>query len=117
MGAIVIDVLSGLTYLHRGRIVQRDIKPQNVLVHEDGSAKISDFGVACDTDEAGWIVGTEGTYPFYSPEMCSGGGSYSGHDGRLADVWAVGVTLWAFVHGTVPFCRDDPLALFEEIAK
>lgn len=114
---MVIDVLCGLTYLHRGRIAHRDIKPQNVLLHDDNSAKISDFGVSCDTDENGLVVGTEGTYPFFAPEMCSGGGTYSGHDGRLADVWALGVTLWAWVHGTVPFHKEDVVQLFELISE
>merc|ERR1711879_414015 len=114
---MVVDVLSGLSFLHCSRIIHRDIKPQNVLVCEDGSVKISDFGIACETDEACWIVDTQGTYPFYAPEMCAGGGGYKGHDGRRADIWALGVTLWAFVHGTVPFYKESASDLFEEIAK
>ena len=50
--------------------------------------------------------GTEGTYHFFAPEMCSSG--YLGHDGRKADVWAAGVCFWAFLLGTLPFLQEEP---------
>merc|ERR1712046_249123 len=64
----------------------------------------------------GIINGTEGTYYFYPPECCVGSG-YDGHDGRKADVWALGVSLWAFIFGSVPFFRADLASLFDAIAE
>eukprot|EP00747_Dinoflagellata_sp_TGD_P168642 gnl/TRDRNA2_/TRDRNA2_195528_c0_seq1.p1 gnl/TRDRNA2_/TRDRNA2_195528_c0~~gnl/TRDRNA2_/TRDRNA2_195528_c0_seq1.p1 ORF type:complete len:391 (-),score=49.08 gnl/TRDRNA2_/TRDRNA2_195528_c0_seq1:80-1147(-) len=111
----VHDVAYGLAYLHRASIAHRDIKPQNLLVDADGRAKIADFGVAIDMEEEGLIKGTEGTYYFYPPECCLTG--YEGHDGRKADIWALGVSLFAFLYGCVPFFAPDLAALFETIAR
>eukprot|EP00419_Tripos_fusus_P012717 CAMPEP_0172670256 /NCGR_PEP_ID=MMETSP1074-20121228/10188_1 /TAXON_ID=2916 /ORGANISM="Ceratium fusus, Strain PA161109" /LENGTH=282 /DNA_ID=CAMNT_0013487137 /DNA_START=18 /DNA_END=863 /DNA_ORIENTATION=- len=111
------DALQGLEYLHSStlRIAHRDIKPQNLLVDEEGRIKIADYGVAKVMADDFTIHGTEGTYYFYSPEMCQTG--YVGHDGRRADVWALGVSFWAFVHGSVPFWHQDLLALLDSIAE
>ena len=48
------------------------------------------------------VQGTEGTYHFFSPEMCASG--YKGHDGRCADIWATGISLWGFLFSLCPFC-------------
>jgi len=111
----VFDTLSGLGYLHSSMVAHRDIKPQNLLVNGDGVVKIGDFGVAIEMGEDMLVHGTEGTYYFYAPEMCRP--NYAGHDGRRADVWAVGVTLWAFLFGSVPFFHLDLVRLLESIAE
>lgn len=108
-------MLRGLAHLHGLRVAHRDVKPQNVLVADSGIAKLGDFGVAARLDERFRVVGTEGTYSFWAPEMCRSG--YVDHDGRLADVWAAGVTLWAFLLGTVPFCDADVVRLLDAIAE
>lgn len=113
--AYVFDVLSGLAYLHSERIAHRDVKPQNLLVTQDDVIKICDFGVAIEMGEDHVVVGTEGTYHFFSPEMCRSG--YEGHDGRSADVWAAGITTWAFLFGEVPFMTEDLMKLLEAIAE
>ena len=51
------------------------------------------------------IHGTEGTYEFFSPEMCATG--YKGHDGRHADIWATGISLWAFLFSSLPFLHKE----------
>merc|ERR1712050_238450 len=61
------------------------------------------------------VRGTEGSYSFFSPEMCRS--PYKGHDGRKADVWALGVTTWAFFYGSVPFMKNDLMPLLESIAE
>lgn len=111
----VCEVLIGLIYLHEEMIAHRDIKPQNILTHEDGRVKIADFGVAIEMGEGGLIQGSEGTYYFYSSEMCCTG--YTVHDGRKSDVWALGVTLWAFAFGRMPFFTADLASLFDTIAE
>lgn len=65
-----------------------------------------DFGVADKLDAEGFVKGTEGTYLFLPPECAtlkSEDVGYKGHDGRKADIWALGVTLWCLLFGTVPF--------------
>ena len=65
-------------------------------------------------DEEYLVHGTEGTYHFFSPEMCARG--YCGHDGRRADIWATGVCVWAFLLGTLPYWHQDLAALMDCIA-
>jgi len=108
-------VLRGLGYLHEAKIAHRDIKPQNLLVCGEGIVKIGDFGVAKEfEDDSCLLRETEGTYHFFAPEMCRPG--YEGHDARHADVWAFGVTLWAFFYGAVPFYHQDIVHLLDAIA-
>jgi len=131
---LVLSMLHGLEYLHMHHFAHRDIKPQNCLVatNPDGghSVKIADFGVAHHFDEEdhlkpkplkelsrsksrGQVTRTEGTYAFWAPEMCEGGAfnAYS------ADVWAVGVCVFAMLFGALPFSAEkgDSAGLFEAI--
>mmetsp|Transcript_56134 Transcript_56134/g.119516 ORF Transcript_56134/g.119516 Transcript_56134/m.119516 type:complete len:330 (+) Transcript_56134:347-1336(+) len=113
-GEYIADILEGLSYLHDHEIAHRDLKPQNVLISAERRAKIGDFGVALRLEEGGMITTTEGTYHFYSPEMCRP--EYEGHNAKAADVWAAGVTLWAFLFGSMPFYHDDLVHLMEAIS-
>lgn len=60
----------------------------------------------------GLMTKTEGTWAFWSPEMCDGGKAFSGY---AADIWAAGVCLYVFVTGKLPFYTDAPETLFEMI--
>ncbi|OQS01731.1 protein kinase [Achlya hypogyna] len=121
----------GLKYLHANHLVHRDIKPDNLLLTEDASeCKLADLGVAhyftpptsvarddgveVDAEGAapGTLRNTKGTYEFMSPEALSGD-EYSGY---AADIWALGVTLYALVCGSLPFEAPNILALFDTIA-
>ncbi|KDO17643.1 CAMKK protein kinase [Saprolegnia parasitica CBS 223.65] len=126
----------GLKYLHANHLVHRDIKPDNLLLTDDGrECKLADLGVAHffppptsvqgdvstegdDDDKAaagsapGMLINTKGTYEFMSPEALSGE-EYSGY---AADIWALGVTLYALAVGQLPFQAPSILALFDVIA-
>lgn len=67
---IMLDTIAGLEYLHDRGIIHRDIKPQNLLMSEDGTTKICDLGVAfkVESREKDAIKSTEGTYHFMPPE-------------------------------------------------
>ena len=64
--------------------------------------------------DVGLITKTEGTWCFWSPEMCEGQRAFSGY---AADLWAAGVCLYIFVSGRLPFFSDLPLELMERIAE
>ncbi|KAJ4462759.1 putative Calcium/calmodulin-dependent protein kinase kinase 2 [Paratrimastix pyriformis] len=107
------DVISGLEYLHHQHIIHRDLKPDNLLLSADGHIKISDFGVSFlfsgDDDATQKLRGTPG---FLAPEVVEGAGSFSG---RPVDIWALGITLFAFVFGDVPFKGPNPLLTYQAI--
>eukprot|EP01080_Neovahlkampfia_damariscottae_P000579 gene579-8089_t len=95
-----IDILEGLHYLHRKNIIHRDIKPENLLLDHNNVVKLSDFGVSeILQEEDDTINKYAGTPAFQSPESIEGGG----FSGKAADIWAVGVTLFLFIFGELPF--------------
>ena len=108
--AYFVDVVCALRYLHSNRIAHRDIKPENILLTQSGTCKLADFGVAtyfededigADGRASGRVKTTEGTYQFMAPECCAEDGR--AYDAFKADIWALGVTLFAFLNGSLPF--------------
>jgi hypothetical protein len=112
--AIGQQVADGLTAAHAAGVVHRDIKPGNVLIAEDGRAKITDFGVSRAVDDVqltrtGMIAGTPA---FLAPEVARGQ-----EPTAASDVFALGATLYAAVDGEPPFGLDDnPYALLHKVA-
>ncbi|CEM35580.1 unnamed protein product [Vitrella brassicaformis CCMP3155] len=114
------DALEGIAHLHEHGIVHRDIKPDNFFITTQGRVLLGDFTVASKVDEHGRVRGTEGTYSFMPPECCTPtdeSQEYSGHDGRAADMWALGVTVWVVLFGSLPFQKANLKELFESIAE
>lgn len=109
------DTLCGLEYLHYQKIVHRDIKPSNLLLSETGQVKIADFGVSCEFEGIdAFLSGTAGTPAFMAPEALTEGANHF-YSGRAQDIWSLGVTLYAFVIGTVPFVDNYVIALHKKI--
>eukprot|EP00761_Pharyngomonas_kirbyi_P003195 gb/GECH01003199.1/.p1 GENE.gb/GECH01003199.1/~~gb/GECH01003199.1/.p1 ORF type:complete len:571 (+),score=141.06 gb/GECH01003199.1/:1-1713(+) len=107
------DILSGLQFLHGHQIVHRDIKPDNLLVDQHGKLKLSDFGVSRVLDDDNLLQGSEGTPAFWAPEECR----EDDFDGPSADIWAVGVTLYALGFGRLPFSGDTLFEMFNDITQ
>lgn len=109
-----IDVVLGIEYLHYQKIVHRDIKPSNLLLGEDGHIKIADFGVAdvFEGDDA-MLNKTAGSPAFMAPESLQN--SRDKYSGKAADIWALGITLYCFIFGKVPFDDINRMGLYEKI--
>jgi serine/threonine protein kinase len=109
---IALDLCDALIRAHRLRIIHRDIKPDNVLIAEDGTPKLADFGVARLSEgtrmtRSGTQVGT----PYYmSPEAWEG----KTLDAQ-ADIWSLGVILFEMLSGQVPFGGDTGAAVMNKV--
>src|SRR4051794_33492054 len=109
VGEIGADLCEALDHAHSRSVVHRDIKPQNVLVTEDGepSAKLMDFGVARVTDAAGLTAPGDvvGTLAYMAPEQAEGRDA-----GPEADVYSLALTLYECWSGENPNRRSTPAA-------
>jgi oligopeptide transport system substrate-binding protein len=100
---IVLDLADALAEAHRLDIIHRDLKPTNVLLAEDGTPRLTDFGIAriaggSPLTTPGVVVGTVN---YLSPEACEG----KPLDAR-GDIWALGVLLFEVLAGECPFTGD-----------
>lgn len=105
------QVAAGLVAVHAAGIVHRDITAANVLVSQDGTAKLSDFGISRDIHRAVTLTGgavLPGTPGYLAPEVANGA-----RPDRASDVFALGATLFLAVEGSTPYgpANDHPMVL------
>jgi beta-lactam-binding protein with PASTA domain/predicted Ser/Thr protein kinase len=103
----VRQVLEAAGFAHRHGVVHRDLKPQNVIVDDDGKATVTDFGIAragaSEITQAGSVMGT----PHYlSPEQAQGQAVTA-----VSDLYSIGVILYEALAGRVPFEADSAIAI------
>ncbi len=106
--AYAIELTRALGAAHERLIVHRDVKPQNVLIGVEGSAKITDFGIARTLSEEGLTMDGRvlGTTDYVSPEQAIGQ-SVTGQ----SDLYSLGIVLYEMLTGTVPFSGETPVAV------
>ncbi|TDN93199.1 Stk1 family PASTA domain-containing Ser/Thr kinase [Microbacterium sp. BK668] len=104
---IMDAVLSGLAAAHRAGIVHRDVKPENVLLAEDGRIKIGDFGLARATT-ANTATGSQllGTIAYLAPELVTRGTA----DAR-SDIYSLGIMLYEMLAGEQPYQGEQPMQI------
>ncbi|HET6300298.1 Stk1 family PASTA domain-containing Ser/Thr kinase, partial [Microbacterium sp.] len=105
--SVMDAVLSGLAAAHRAGIVHRDVKPENVLLAEDGRIKIGDFGLARATT-ANTATGSQllGTIAYLAPELVTRGTA----DAR-SDIYALGIMLYEMLTGEQPYKGEQPMQI------
>ena len=104
---IVRQILVGVRYAHARGIIHRDLKPQNVLVDEEGRARVADFGIArAGVSEITATGSVLGTAQYLSPEQAQGLEVTA-----ASDLYSVGVILYEALTGRVPFEADSPVAV------
>ena len=116
--AVMHGVLQALDYAHKRSIVHRDMKPENVLLSDEGAVKVADFGIARLTDDSGagstaTKTGTTvGTPQYMSPEQVAS----SKVDGR-SDLYSAGIMFYELVVGQPPFTASESDGPFTLMAK
>ena len=108
VAAVLRPVLGGLAAAHRAGLVHRDVKPENVLISDEGEVKIVDFGLVRAVAEAG-ITSTSvilGTAAYLSPEQVR-----DGNASPRSDVYAAGIVAYELLTGQTPFSGDNALSV------
>ncbi len=104
---IVIQILQAARFAHRRGVIHRDLKPHNVILDEEGRAKVTDFGIAragaSDMTLTGSIMGTA---QYLSPEQAQGHAVSA-----ASDIYAVGIVLYELLTGTVPFDGETAVTI------
>ena len=109
--AYAIEIARALGAAHARHIVHRDVKPQNVLIDQEGSAKVTDFGIARTLEEDGLTVDGRvlGTTDYVSPEQALGQ-----HVSGQSDLYSLGIVLYEMLTGEVPFRGENQVAVAME---
>ena len=105
---VAMQIASALEMAHRNNIVHRDIKPHNIIITEEGIAKVTDFGIAkAVSNSTITAFGTTiGSVHYFSPEHARGG-----YTDAKSDLYSLGVVMYEMVTGRVPFDSDTPVSV------
>lgn len=105
---IAIQIASALEIAHKNHIIHRDIKPHNIIITEDGVAKVTDFGIAkAVSNSTITAFGTTiGSVHYFSPEHARGG-----FTDEKSDLYSLGVVMYEMLTGKVPFDADTPVSV------
>jgi serine/threonine-protein kinase len=104
------QLCAALQHAHEKGIIHRDLKPSNVMVLSDGTLKLTDFGIAKDTDLETLTATncTVGTASYMSPEQCKGERNIT----HKSDLYSLGIMFYELLTGQKPFKADSPMEMF-----
>lgn len=105
---IASQIASALETAHRNKIIHRDIKPHNIIITEDGIAKVTDFGIAKVVSNSTITAfgATIGSVHYFSPEHAKGG-----YTDEKSDIYSLGVVMYEMLTGQVPFDADTAVSV------
>ncbi len=105
---VAIQIAQGLQSAHKNHIVHRDIKPQNILVTNDGVVKVTDFGIAraATATTVSMAVNAIGSVHYFSPEQARGG-----YVDEKSDIYSLGIIMYEMATGKLPYDGDTTVAI------
>ncbi|KAK6131837.1 hypothetical protein DH2020_034411 [Rehmannia glutinosa] len=110
------QLICAVNFCHGRGVYHRDLKPENLLLDENGSLKVSDFGLSALSEckrVDGLLHTTCGTPAYVAPEVIS----RKGYDGAKADIWSCGVILFVLLAGYLPFHDSNLMEMYKKIAR
>lgn len=105
------QILHAVHHMHATGLIHRDIKPENMLIDGRGGVKIVDFGMTAIQPPGRMMTKSCGSPHYACPEICRG----DAYMGQKADVWSLGVVLYALLNGSLPFDSKSIKELLEGI--
>lgn len=96
------QILCGLSYLHKNNIMYRDMKPENILLDEDGNVALADFGISKIIEQTDLTKSFVGTPEYVAPEIIL----QKGHN-KGVDIWCYGILLYEMIYGVPPFYNKN----------
>lgn len=105
--ALSKQIAAALSFAHKNHIIHRDVKPHNVMITPNGTAKITDFGIAKAVNAATIVDNTDGiigSVHYFSPEQARGG-----YVDEKSDIYSLGIVMYEMLTGRVPFDGDNPV--------
>ena len=105
--ALSKQIAEALSFAHKNHIIHRDVKPHNVMITPNGTAKITDFGIAKAVNAATIVDNTDGiigSVHYFSPEQARGG-----YVDEKSDIYSLGIVMYEMLTGRVPFDGDNPV--------
>ena len=105
----ISEIALALEYLHSLKVAYRDLKPENLLIEQDGHIRITDFGLAKRIVDKSYTLC--GTPDYIAPEIILG----TGHD-QGVDWWSLGVLMFEILAGHPPFYDSNPQNIYKRIS-
>lgn len=102
------EITLAFSYLHGMKVIYRDLKPENLLISQQGHVKVTDFGFAKIVEDRTWTLC--GTPEYLAPEIIQS----KGH-GKSVDWWALGVLIYEMLAGYPPFYDESPFGIYQKI--
>lgn len=105
---IMKQLTSAIAHAHENQIIHRDIKPQNILMDQEGNVKITDFGIATSLAATSYTKTNSviGTVHYLSPEQARGGGAT-----KKSDIYSLGIVLYELLTGELPFSGESAVSI------
>ena len=105
---IMLQITDGISQAHDSYIIHRDLKPQNIMIKEDGTIKITDFGIAMalNSTQLTQTNSVMGSVHYLPPEQASGKGSTI-----RSDIYSMGILFYEILTGTLPFKGDNAVEI------
>jgi len=102
------QIAAGVDHAHKSKIIHRDLRPSNIMISEEGTVKITDFGTSAWLSNVPYATTRIGSPPYMAPEQFQGKATYA------SDIYSIGCILYEMIVGRPPIFDPDPFKILEK---